>query len=156
MAVDTAAGSKFYIGPQDSTADNQSAYEALSYVQVGEVENLGEFGDQFNEVTFTALGDRRVRKIKGSKNAGNLQVTIGHDSADSGQSDLEAALASDEDYAFKVELDDAGTGSPSSPTTYYFRGKVMSTAVTPGDAESIVKINAVIGINSDLVTIAAV
>lgn len=156
MAVDTAAGTKFYVGPVNSSANGQSAYEALSYVEVGEVESISEFGDSFNEVTFTALSDRRVRKFKGSKNAGNITVAIGHDSADTGQTNLDTALGSDSDYAFKIELDDAGTGSPSSPTTFFFRGKVMSVRTNPGDAENIVRLTAEIAINSDIVKIDAV
>jgi hypothetical protein len=156
MAVDTAAGSKFYIGPVNSTAADSTAYEALSYTLVGEVESIGEFGDQYNPVTFTALDDRRVRKFKGSADAGTISLTIGHDSADTGQTNLDTALASDSDYAFKVTLDDAGTGSPSSPTTYYFRGKVMSTRVNPGDAENIVRVSAEVAINSAIVKVDAV
>lgn len=156
MAVDTAAGTKFYIGPVNSVAAGQSAYEALSYTEVGEVESVSEFGDQYNAVTFTALGDRRVRKFKGSADAGTISLTIGHDSADTGQGNLDTALASDSDYAFKVTLDDAGTGSPSSPTTFFFRGKVMSTRTNPGDAENIVRISAEIAINSPIVKVDAV
>ena len=156
MAVETAAGSKFYIGPQNSSASAQGDYEGLTYVQVGEVESIGEFGDSFNEVNFISLSNRRVKKFKSSKNAGNIQIVIGHDSADSGQDNLNTALASDEDYAFKVELDDAGTGSPSSPTTFYFRGKVMAAPVTPGEADNIVRIAATIGINTDVLEVDAV
>lgn len=156
MAVDTAAGSKISIGPANSTAASQTDYEALPFTEVGEVENIGEFGDTFNEVNFTALADRRVRKFKGSRNAGNIQLTIGHDSANTGQTDLNAALESDSDFAFRVELDDAGSGTGAAPTTFFFRAKVMAAPITVGDTESIVRINATLGINSDILKIDAV
>lgn len=156
MAVDTAAGSKIYIGPANAVADDQAEFEALSYTVIEEVENIGVFGDSVNEVTFTALNDRRVRKFKGSYNAGNMEITMGRSAAAAGQAALVAALLVDGDYAFKVELDDAGTGSPSNPTTFYFRGKVMSYQTTPGNAESIVMANSVIAINSEIVEVAAV
>lgn len=156
MGVQTAAGSSFSIGPQNTSAADQSAYEALTYSLVGEVESISDFGDAYNSVTFTSLNDRRVRKIKGSADAGTITITIGHDSADTGQSDLETALASDEDYAFKVQLDDEGTGSPSNDTTFYFRGKVMSARTNPGDAENIVRVTAEVAINSAIVKVAAV
>ena len=156
MAVDTAAGSKISIGPVNASAATPTDYQALSYVEVGEVENIGEFGDSFNEVNFTALSDRRVRKFKGSRNAGNIQLTIGHDSANTGQTNLNAALETDFDYAFRVELDDAGSGTGAAPTTFYFRAKVMAAPITPGDTETIVRINATLGINSDILKIDAV
>ena len=156
MAVDTAAGSTIAIGPANSTAASQTDYEALSFTEVGEVENIGEFGDVFNEVNFTALADRRVRKFKGSRNAQNIQVVIGHDSANTGQTDLAAALESDSDFAFRVRLDDPGSGTGAAPTTFYFRGKVMGAPITVGDTETIVRINATIGINSDILKINAV
>lgn len=152
MSIDTAAGATIYIGPANTTAVSQSDFEALSYVTIGEVENGGDFGDAYNEVTFTDLSSRRVRKLKGSKNAGNMSLTIGQDTTDSGQTDLSAALDSDSDYAFKVVLDDGAV----SGTTYYFRGKVMSTRTSIGDAENVVRLNAEIGINSAIVKIDAV
>lgn len=154
--LDTAAGSKFYIGPVNTTAANAAAYAALTYTEVGEVESIGEFGDQSNSVTFTALGDRRVKKFKGSRDAGTITVVIGHDSSDTGQTDLNAAEATDNDYAIKIELDDAGTGSPSNNTTFYFRAKVMGVRTNPGDAENVVRITAEIAINSAIVKVNAV
>jgi hypothetical protein len=141
--VETAAGSKFYLGPANKTANSLSDFQALSYVEVGEVEDIGEFGDQFNPVKRTPLSTRRVQTAKGSKDAGTFTLTIGHDSADTGQVNLDAALASDSDYAIRIELDDAGSGSPSSPTTFYMRVKVMGLSTRIGDAENILKIPAV-------------
>ena len=69
MAVNTAAGSTFAIGPQGTYAstvdwtDTESniidAFEALVWTEVGEVEDLGEFGDEASEITFTALANDR-------------------------------------------------------------------------------------------------
>lgn len=156
MAVQTAAGSKLFIGPANETADDAGAYSILAYVEVGEIEELGEFGDTVNEINFTPLGNRRVGKFKGSFNAGTINLTVGRDPADPGQDDLRDALASDSDYAFMVTLNDAGIGSPSSPTTMYFRGKVMSYTTNIGNAENIVRSTVAIGINSAIVEVAAV
>lgn len=152
MAVDTTAGTKISIGPADSTADDATAYGLLSYVEIGEVENMGEFGDASREVTFTALSDRRVRKFKGSRDAGTLSLTIGNDHTNTGQTNLAAAEQTDNEYAFKVEgPDDSGT----TPTIYYFRAKVMSFRFVPGDTETIFRTRSDIGINSQIVQVAA-
>ena len=152
MAVDTMAGAKISVGPANSVANDQAAYEALAYTLIGEVESISEFGDASREVTFTSLSDRRVRKFKGSRDAGTVQITMGNDESDSGQSDLVTAEASDDEYAFKVEgPDDSGT----TPTIYYFRAKVMSARKVPGDVEAIFRTRSDLGINSAIVEVAA-
>jgi hypothetical protein len=151
MTVNTAAGTKIFIGPQaEATLDTIVEYDALSYTELGEVEDIGEFGDQANPVNFTALADGRVRKLKGSMDAGNLQAIVGFDGNDAGQLLLPAALASKKDYAFKVVLNDGADGSPSQDTVFYFRGKVMSKTVNPGSVDNIVRSTVNIGINSEI------
>lgn len=159
MTVATAAGSKFYIAssggaPDPGTPVNQSAYEALTWTEVGEVEDLGEFGDEANEVTFTSLGDRRTRKYKGSYNAGNIPVVCGSDPSDTGQSYMAAALAEDFDYPFKIELNDEVTIG-GTPTTLYCYGKVMTKRRNVGNSENIVRQSFTVGVNSEFIEVAA-
>jgi hypothetical protein len=149
MSVQTAAGAKFYIGPANSVADDTTAYGLLSYTEVAEVVSISEFGDTFNEITHTALSDSRVRKFKGSVNAGTITIELGLDVDDAGQAAVETArdvtAAATQEYAFKVELNDS---LGSNPTTYYFRGLVMSYTQNVGEVESIVGSTVNVGINS--------
>lgn len=155
MAVQTAAGSKIYIGTT-TPASTQEDYEEDSFTEIGEVESIGEFGDQANEITFTSLNDRRVRKFKGSFNAGTIQMVVGRDPSNAGQADIVEAMASDEDFNFKVTLNDApDSGANPAPTTFYFRGKVMSYTANIGDAENVVRSSIAIGINSEILEIPA-
>lgn len=157
MTVQTAAGAKLYLGPVAAASVNTlGAFQALVYTEVGEIESLGEFGDQATEITFTSLGDRRVRKFKGSFNAGTLALTLGRDPSDSGQAALVAAAAQDDDYAVKITLNDEGNGSPQNPTTFYFRGKVMGYTANIGNAENVVRSTVNIGINSAIIEQATV
>lgn len=148
MATNTAAGSRFYIGPVTDAAD-VTAFEALTWVEVGEVEDLGEFGDQSNSVTFTALADARVRKFKGTKDAGDMTLTVGFDADDAGQLALIAAEAdtSPDDYGIKVQLNDDSL----DPTVAYFRGKIMSYRLQAGNADNVVRATVSIGINSPVI-----
>ncbi|QIG67852.1 tail tube protein [Rhizobium phage RHph_Y52] len=162
MSVNTAAGSAVYIAPQtpsfvtliDNPASTDSAIitaaEALTWTEVGETEDLGEFGDEASEITFTALSNRRVRKFKGTYNAGTITCTVGSDPADAGQQAMIAAFASDLDYPFKVTLNDKITLA-GTPTTLYFTGKVMSKRRNIGNVENVVRQNFPIGINSKIV-----
>lgn len=160
MTVNSAAGSNFAIAPQtdiDFTADEAAIiaeYAALTWTQVEEVEDLGEFGDEASEITFTALANRRVRKLKGTFNAGTITVQAGSDPADPGQLAMIAAFASDLDFPFRVVLADqktlAGTG-----TTLYFSGKVMSKRRNVGDAENVIRQSYPVGINTQIYEVPA-
>jgi hypothetical protein len=157
MTIHTAAGTKIYIGPAvTESTDTQGEYEALSYTEIGEVENLGEFGDTANIITFQNLGQRRVKKQKGSFDAGQISLTVGSDSADAGQAALVAAFAEDSEYAFKVVENDGSVGSPSAGTTSYFRAIVTSKPKNIGTVDNVVRRTFNIAISSELTEVAAV
>jgi len=159
MTVNTAQGARFYIGTTQSIDETSSVtaladFEADSYVEVGEVEDLGEFGDQSDEVNFTALGDGRVRKIKGPRNAGSMNLVVGSDSNDEGQDAMIAAEAQTLDYNFKVVANDAVTIGGNA-SVRYFRGKVMSKRENFGNASNVVRRTFAVGVNSAVYEVAA-
>ncbi|MBH3395807.1 hypothetical protein I5Q41_18800 [Pseudomonas monteilii] len=151
--LNTAAGCRLFIGGKTG-ADTETKYKADTYVEVGEIEDLGEFGDTFSNVNFTSLKDGRVRKYKGTADAGDLTLTVGLDNDDAGQNAVKTAHKdrSKGDYNIKITLNDGDPdASPAiSPTTFYMRGKVMNNTVAPGAADNVVRRNITIGINSDI------
>lgn len=154
MAANTASGAKFFLGSaSDSTTDTQVEFEADSYLEVGEVEDLGEFGDESEEVTFTALSDARVRKFKGPRNAGSITIVCADDPDDAGQDAMIAAEATTFDYNCKVELNDKASGE-TTPSTFYFRAKIMSKRLNVGNASNVVRRTFMAGINSAIVEVA--
>ncbi len=148
MPINTAAGARFSIGTK-TIATDAASYALDTYVEVGEIENIGEFGDEVSAATFTALADRRVRKFKGTYDAGDISLAVGFDSGDAGQTALNAALKDEgsQDYNFKVLFEDGDT--------FYFSGKVMSRRIAVGGAEDIVKANINIAIATAVVEVAA-
>lgn len=151
-----AAGTKIYIGPQVTQAvDTVGEFDALAWQEVGLVENGGEFGDESAAVTGAALGDSRMRKAKGARDAGTVALVCFHDPQDVGQVALEAAEQTNKNYAFKVDIPDApGTGWSNS--IYYFRGLVMSRRKNVGTNDNIIRNTYNIGINSLVLTKAGV
>src|SRR5688572_6720065 len=124
MTTRVSTGCKIFIGPvAASTVDTEAEFEGLSYTEIHQVLDLGEFGDQSAEITVSYLETSRDESYKGTRNGGTLALKVGADSADAGQTALVAAEATASNYAFKVTLNDEGAGSPSNPTTYYFRGQ---------------------------------
>lgn len=152
MTINTAGGSRFFIGTT-VPADTLVEFEADSYIEVGEVEDLGELGDEAEQITFTALKDGRVRKLKGPRDAGTMAVVCGADSSDEGQVAMIAAEASPLDFNFMVLLNDQLTIS-GTPTTLFYRGKVMSKRRNIGNVSNVVRYNFNVGVNSAVLEVA--
>jgi hypothetical protein len=150
--VITASGTQVFIGPAvTSTTDTVLEFASITaWVEVGLVESVGEYGDQSNAVNFEALGDGRVRHSKGARDAGTMALVCGHDPTDVGQAALEAAEATNNNYAFKVIIPDGPVGY--SDTIQYFRGMVMGKRKNVGNNENIVRNNYSVSINSEIFT----
>lgn len=147
----TASGAKLYIGPSVTTAqaDSIAEFDALVWTEVGLVESLGEFGDESSAVTFAALGDARVRKAKGARDAGTMTVTCAHDPSDPGQSALIAAEGTNNNYPFKITLPNR-LNATGTDEVNYFRALVMSRRGNIGDNANVVRRTFSLGINSQI------
>lgn len=156
MELQTAYGTVISIGPANTSASDQSAYEALSYTAIGKVEDGGQFGDTWNNTNFTDLASGRVQKLKTTRDAGDMALVVGLDEDDAGQIACEAALESTSDYAFKVVYLNGSTGSPSQGSTRYFRAKVMSFQENVGTVDNVLRANINLAINSAIVKVDAV
>lgn len=151
MSIFASSGAKLYIGSQNSDPDTVLAdYQADSFIEVAEVESLGDFGDESGDITFTSLSDARVKHLKGPRDAGSMPIVVGDDMTDAGQTAMEAAEASPLDFTFKVVLNNAITVGGSG-SEHYFIGKVMSKKRAVGSATDVTKKNFTVGINSPVV-----
>lgn len=149
MAITTASGTKFYIGPTRSVLGNKAAMDALTWVEVGEVESLGEFGDEASIVTFASIGDGRVRKLKGARDAGTIELTVGRDPRNAGQQAMKAGQKTKFQYAFKIEAEDAPDENDTN-SSYYFIGLINSDRENYGTNDNVVRITFSVGINSEI------
>lgn len=149
--VNTASGTKIYIGPAAGSETNTLAeFSALTgYVEIGLVESLGEFGDEASSVPFSSLGDGRVRKSKGVRNAGTLALVCGRDPADPGQDALIAAEATKNKYAFKIVYADRLTPT-GDDSVEYFRALVLNKRSNVGNADNIVRRSFSLDIDSEI------
>jgi len=153
MDISTTAGAKVSISTtavDTSVTDTTAEFVALTYTEVKQVESLGDFGDTANLVTFTSLADARVRKIKGSRDAGEVALVVAYVADDPGQVLVIAAEKTKSNYAIKVELADKGVGSGAVNTTIYFAGPVNSAAFSVGEADNVVRLNVNVPITTPL------
>lgn len=156
MGIFATAGAKVYIGASmaaQSADFVEGDFSGQSWVEIAWLENIGAFGDESSEVTFDAIGEGRTQKLKGTRNAGNLELVAGIDYTDSGQAALRAAQGTPLDYAFKVEFNDAPEAG--TPSLRYFIAKVMSAREELAGANNVMKLSATLGINSNVVPVAA-
>lgn len=148
----TANGTRYYIGPASGASTNYDTlaeFEAVTvWTEVGLIENLGEFGDEASAVTGAALGDGRIRKAKGARDAGTKSVVVFHDPTDAGQAAMETAEATNDNYVFKVVLPDGPAGY--SDTIQYYRGLVMSRRLNVGTNDNILRVTFNVGVNSEI------
>ena len=164
MPIQTGSNAKLYIATTSGDVPvNQAAYEALTFIEVEQTEALGALGDTTAEVTFTGLGDARVQKLKGSSDAGTLDLSMAYNenafgSPLTGQGWLLVAAddTSSNNYFFKRVLGDGSVGSPlGEGTTEYCSGLVGSFTVSVDSADSIVMLNSQVRVNSSIVRVAA-
>ena len=141
----TSAGTTIGItSTAPATYDDNSTdgLPTLTYTEIGEVSDLGEFGREYNVVTFNPLGDRRTVKRKGSYNDGSVSMTVARVPGDAGQSILQTALDADSSYYFDVELQDG--------THLYFAAKVMCYTTSVGSVVQLTTASVILGITNDI------
>lgn len=151
--IQTTSGAKFYIGGNSVTseqADTLAEFEAMSgWTEVMLIEDLGELGDESTEVTGAAIGDGRIRKAKGARNAGTMAIVAFRDPVDAGQLAMMAAEETSFNFPFKVELPDAPSEAYSN-SLLYFRGLVMSRRERYGTNDNIMRRVFNVGVNSEV------
>lgn len=116
--------------PQNTALD-EAGFEALTYVPIANVGNLGERGANTNIVSYDTWDTETTLKGKGITNAGDPQLEVAQDLADPGQIAVRAAAAAKSDnYAFKV--------TRQNGDVQYMRGLVTGPSEPGGRNEDFV------------------
>jgi hypothetical protein len=132
---------------------NAAAYAGLTWTEIGNVDSVGEYGDEAAEVTANVLGQGRTKVMKGVRNAGGMSLVVNRDDGDTGQAAMVAAELTKFTYPFKVvypnRLNATGTDGVD-----YFIGLVMSKRVSGGQVDSIVRRTFNVRVNSKVTEVA--
>lgn len=107
--VETIAGATLAISAVIPETYDEAGYEGtdLVYTLVGEIENHGTHGVKGTIVEFTPVDTAVVAKMKGSKNYGSKQLTIGRIDGNAGQALLKTASESNAHYSVKITYPDS-------------------------------------------------
>lgn len=136
--ANTMSGSKLYVCSTAQNSDlDATTFAALTWVQVKGVGSHGETGTNTNIVNYDTWDTEFVQKAKGTSNAGDPEVELARIAADPGQMILRTAgdHFNKNNYAFKIERNDKGTGVGATATIIYNRGLVAGPRTTHGRNE---------------------
>lgn len=128
------AGRRIFIctTPQNTALANAAAFDALTYVEVEGVGNIGEFGRTPNMLSYNTLKTGEQRSFKGVVVLGSPTVEVARDVSDAGQDALRAAALTQHNYAIRIEENDTpATGASPKPTRHYIRA-VVGGPISPG------------------------
>ena len=118
------------ITPQNTHLE-EADFEALTYVPIANVGNLGERGANTNIVSYDTWNTDTTIKGKGITNGGDPQLEVAQDLTDPGQIAVRTAAASKSgNYAFKV--------TRQNGDAQYFRGLVTGPTEPGGRNEDFV------------------
>ena len=150
MAVLTSTGTKLSVVAEAPATFDAAGFEALTFVEVGEVTDLPEYGPNVQVVNHEPLSSGITEKYKGFIDYGSIAVGLGYDVADDGQlilSDAVSGATKNDPHSFEIEYQD---GSKD-----YFVGGVFSYTKNPGAANNIVSSTATVEINTEVLNVPA-
>lgn len=125
---------------------NQAAFEALTFIPIGSVGNLGDFGVSPNMVSYNTLNTLVVSKAKGVEDAGDQTIEVARVFDDPGQVALRAAALTKFNYAISIEYADAPTASYSN-TILYAAGPVAGPQHLGGSTDDFIRESYTVGLS---------
>lgn len=151
------AGCRIFIGGVLATKNTdfvESDFSGQSWVEIDGWSQRGPLGDTANDITTQIINRGRDIHQKGTANAQAMQNVFAIVPGDAGQAALIAAAApsNKNNYAFRIDGNDANGGAPSKR---YFVGLAMNATESGGSANTIQNLEATIQPNSNLVRVAA-
>ncbi len=107
--------------PTTYDADASTGYAALTFVDVGEIVDMGEIAKVFAAISHQTVGRAFSQKIKDTFDVSDVPLTLGRVTSNTGQVAIQTALGSDNSVAFKVTF-------PSGDYAN-FTGKIMKAGI---------------------------
>lgn len=122
-------------------------FSSQTWTEIDGWETMGALGDSAETISTALINRNRVIKQKGVSDAGTYECSFAIKEGDAGQAALRAAQDTQDNYAFKV-LYPGGNSE-------IFIALVTSTRNPGGGANTVLKLDATLEINSNIVRVAA-
>jgi len=125
-----ASGTKIYKGSAAPATYDKAGYEALTWKELGEVQDIsGGIGAMHSVVPFNSLSSRGTVKRLGQYDNGEPVVTYAYSRGDAGQEDIKAVVGSNTPSAFRIVATDV------DDTHIYFMAVVPGAPITIGGGD---------------------
>ena len=150
MAKLTSTGTKLSVVAEDPATFDDVGYSALTFVEVGEVIDLPEYGPNVQVVESNPLATGITEKFKGFINYGSQSMGLEFDSEDAGQIILAAGVegaTKNTQHSIKIEYQDGSID--------YYSARIFSYTKAPGSANSMVGSTVQVEINTPITRVAA-
>lgn len=148
--VFTSAGTQYAVSAAEPATYDPAGFAALTFTDVAEVTDMGEYGPTYEVVTHNPLPTRRTVKRKGTVNDGALTMQLGRDPTDAGQQLLiDGVDGSELDtiYSHKVTLQDG--------TVQYFTGQIYSYTTNISTINTITSASVTVELDNAIIEVAA-
>ena len=140
MTITASAETGLSISTTLPATHDAAGFAALTWIEVGELESIGDLTTSHAAVTFANLKTGKTSTLKGAEEAVTVPVVVGLDRGDAGQIAMSAARKSKTDRAFRVDEEDG--------TFVYFIGKVMKEGTQYGGINDVKKAPFDIGVTA--------
>ena len=150
MAKLTSTGTILSVVAGDPATFNAAGYADLTFVVVGEVIDLPEYGPNVQVVESNPLATGITEKFKGFINFGSQSMGLEFDAEDAGQLVLAAGVegaSKNQQHAVKIEYQDGSID--------YYSARIFSYTKAPGSANSMVGSTVQVEINTPITRVAA-
>jgi hypothetical protein len=137
--IQSLSGATLWLSAQRPNTFDQPGYidSLITFTLVGQVEDFGNHGMQAQVITFTAVADAVVQKLKGSKDYGTMSMMLGNVPSDVGQVLLATASESQNRYSARI-LYPLGDGEVT-PESHYLDVLVASREFQDGSVNNVRK-----------------
>jgi len=150
MAKLTSTGTILSVVAGDPATFTAADYADLTFVVVGEVIDLPEYGPNVQVVESNPLATGITEKFKGFINFGSQSMGLEFDSEDAGQQILADGVegaTKNQQHAVKIEYQDGSID--------YYSARIFSYTKAPGSANSMVGSTVQVEINTPITRVAA-
>jgi hypothetical protein len=148
--VFTSAGTQYAVSAASPATYDEAGFVALTYTDVAEVTDMGEYGPTYEVVAHNPLSTRRTVKRKGTVNDGALTMQLGRDPSDAGQALLIDGVDGaniDVVYSHKITLQDG--------TIQYVTGQVYSYTTNISTINTITSASVTVELDNKIIEVAA-
>ena len=148
MAKQTSLGTGYAISAAEPATYDSAGFLALTWTEVPDVTNIGDFGPTFEDVTDTPLVSGITEHRKGGADYGEFAPAMTYDAADAGQSLFIAGVDGanrDVVYSHRVTLQDG--------TIFYVTGQIFAAPLSVADASSMVSMTGSVKLNNKPVVV---